>query len=169
MREDGLGGLSLIDRIKKHNQRAGIIVFSMHREPLVVARALQAGAKGYVVKDAPFDELIKAIETVQGGNAYLSHELAMQVAMAQNLRESPLAELTPRELRALSLLAEGKPYNQIAGDLNVSHRTVVNVSYQLKRKLGARTMQQLILTAIRLVPPTSDRQPVLHRVQKPSA
>jgi two-component system, NarL family, invasion response regulator UvrY len=153
MHDGGLGGLSLVSRISANNPRSGIIVFSMHRDPAIVARALQAGAKGYVVKDTSSEELTKAIETVQTGNAYLSHELAVQVVMAQTpARQSPLAQLTPRELQTLSLLAEGKPYDRIARELKVSYRTVVNLSYHLKQKLGARTMPELIRTAVRLLP-----------------
>jgi DNA-binding NarL/FixJ family response regulator len=112
-------------------------------------------AKGYVVKDAAFDELIKAIEAVRVGNTYLTHELAVQIATAQSASQSSLTELTPRELQALSLLAEGKPYDDIAKDLGVSKRTLVDVNYRLKRKLGLRTTLELVRTGIRLLPPTS--------------
>jgi two-component system, NarL family, invasion response regulator UvrY len=79
--------------------------------------------------------------------------------MAQSPGQSQLAELTPRELQTLAILAEGKPYDDIARDLNISYRTVVTVSYHLKRKLGARTMAELIRTAVRLLPPISETCP----------
>ena len=76
----------------------------------------------------------------------------MQVALANTpARQNPLAELTPRELQALSLLAEGKPYGRIAEELNVSYKTVVNLSAQLKQKLDARNLPELIRTAVQLV------------------
>jgi two-component system, NarL family, invasion response regulator UvrY len=153
--EGGLGGLLLIDLIRKHSPHVGIVAFSMHKEPSIVARALQAGANGYVVKDAFSDELIKAIKAVEMGNAYLSYELAVKVATVQNRGLSSLAELTPRELQTLSLLAEGRPYDYIARDLHISYSTTVSVSHQLKRKLGARTLPELIRTAVRLLPPAS--------------
>lgn len=59
--------------------------------------------------------------------------------------------MTPRELQALSLLAEGKPYGRIAEELNVSYKTVVNLSAQLKQKLDARNLPELIRTAVQLV------------------
>ena len=155
LREGALGGLLLIERISKHNPRVAIVVFSMHKDPSIVGRALQAGAKGYVVKDAAFDELIKAIEAVRIGNAYLTHQLAVQMATAQSASQSTLVELTPRELQALSLLAEGKPYDAIAKDLGISKRSLVDVNYRLKRKLGVRTTLELVRTGIRLLPPTS--------------
>jgi two-component system, NarL family, invasion response regulator UvrY len=152
LKDKGLGGLELIHHISTHGPHVHILVFSMHSDPAIVARALQAGATGYVVKDTSPEELIEAFERVRNGKPYLSDKLAMHVALA-NLptRQSPLAELTPRELQTLSLLAEGKPYSRIAEELNVSYKTVVNLSAQLKQKLDARNLPELIRTAVQLV------------------
>ena len=82
----------------------------------------------------------------------MSHELAVQVALVNTpARKNPLAELTPRELQTLSLLAKGKPYGDIANELNVSYKTVVNVSSQLKHKLEVRNLPELIRTAVQLL------------------
>ncbi len=152
MQDKGLGGLALIRRISAHNPRARILVFSMHSDPVIVARALQAGAIGYVVKDTSAENFMKAFENVRIGLPYLSHDLATQVALANTpARQNPLADLTPRELQTLSLLAEGKPYSRIAEELNVSYKTVANVSAQLKQKLDARNLPELIRAAVRLV------------------
>jgi len=132
MHGGGLSGLPLIRRISAHNPSVRILVFSMHSEPIIVTQALQAGAIGYVLKDTSSEELMKAFEAVQAGKAYLSRELAVQVAMMQTpARQNPLDELTPRELQTLSLLAAGRPYDRVAQDLNVTYKTEVNVSYQL--------------------------------------
>jgi two-component system, NarL family, invasion response regulator UvrY len=148
----GLGGLALIRRISVHNPRARILVFSMHSDPVIVARALQAGAIGYVVKDTSAENFMKAFENVRMGLPYLSNDLAMQVALANTpARQNPLADLTSRELQALSLLAEGKSYSRIAEELNVSYKTVANLSTQLKQKLDARSLPELIRAAVRLV------------------
>jgi DNA-binding NarL/FixJ family response regulator len=156
MQGSGLGGLPLIRRINAHNPRVRILVFSMHSDPIIVTRALQAGATGYVLKDSSSADLLKAFETVQCGTPYLSHELAMQVALVHTpARPNPLAELTPRELQTLSLLAEGKAYGRIAEELGVSYKTVVNVSYQLKQKLDARNLSELIRTAVQLLAATN--------------
>jgi len=156
MQGDGLCGLPLIRRLRSHDQHARILVFSMHCDPIVVARALEAGATGYVLKDAASGDLIKAFEKVRAGTPYLSNDLAMQVALVNMPgRQNPLAELTTRELQTLSLLAEGKPYGRIAEELNVSYKTVVNVSSQLKQKLNARSLPELIRTAVQIVSTTS--------------
>jgi len=152
MQDKGLGGLDLIRRIRGYNTHARILVFSMHSDPVIVARALQAGALGYVVKDTSAENFIEAFKNVRGGSPYLSNDLAMQVALANTpARQNPLAELTPRELQALSLLAEGKPYSRIAEELNVSYKTVANLSTQLKQKLDAHNLPELIRAAVRLV------------------
>jgi two-component system invasion response regulator UvrY len=128
----------------------------MHNDPNLVSRALEAGATGYILKDTAVDDLLEAFQAVQVGNSYLSPELASQVAMARTpSRQDPLAELTPRQLQTLTLLAEGKDYSRIARDLNVSYKTVVKVSYQLKRKLSTRDLPQLIRTAVGLLAPNA--------------
>ena len=150
MQEGGLRGLDVIRRMRSHDQRSRILVFSMHSDPIIAARALEAGATGYVLKDS--DELMKAFDQVRIGTPYLSNDLAMQVALVRTgVRSNPLADLTPRELQTLSLLAEGKPYGRIAEELNVSYKTVVNACSQLKQKLNAKNLPELIRLAVQLV------------------
>jgi two-component system, NarL family, invasion response regulator UvrY len=154
--DNRLDGLSLIRRFSSENPKAHILVPSMHSDPNIVSRALEAGAAGYILKDTAVEDLVEAFQAVQVGNSYLSDELTSQVAMACTpARQNPLAELTPRQLQTLTLLTEGKDYSRIAQELNVSYKTVVNVSYQLKRKLSARNLAQLIKTAVRLLVPKS--------------
>ncbi len=156
MQGSGLGGLPLIRRISAHDRRVRILVFSMYSDPIIVARALEAGATGYVLKDTSSADLLQAFEKVRAGQPYLNNDLAMQVALVHTpARQNPLAELTPRELQTLALLAEGKPYGRIAEEINVSYKTVVNVSSQLKQKLDARNLPELIRTAVQLLSATS--------------
>ena len=150
---NGLGGLPLIQRIKAHDPRARILVFSMHSDPVIVSRALKAGAAGYILKDTSSKDLLEAFEKVRAGAHYLGGELAMQVALVgSGARRDPLAELTPRELQMLGLLAEGKSYGRIADDLGISYKTVVNTCSQLKQKLGAKNLPDLIRLAVQLAP-----------------
>jgi two-component system, NarL family, invasion response regulator UvrY len=148
----GLAGLPLIKRIRGHDPRTRILVFSMHSDPMIAARALEAGANGYVIKDAAPDELIAAFKKVRSGAPYLNGDMAVEVALAgSGGRRDPLAALTQRELEMLSLLARGKSYGQIAEELHVSYKTVVNVSSQLKQKLDARNLPDLIRIAVQLL------------------
>ncbi len=148
----GLGGLELIRRIRAHDPGAHILVLSMHNDAMIVSRSLQAGASGYVLKDTSSDELVRAVQQVAGGVPFLSGDLAMKVALSgASARQNPLADLTPRELQVLALLADGRPYDRIASELNVSYKTVVNVSSQLKQKLQAGTLPELVSTAVKLL------------------
>jgi two-component system, NarL family, invasion response regulator UvrY len=149
----GLGGIDLIRRIRTHQLRARILVLSMHNDAMIVARCLEAGATGYVLKDTSSEQLVKAVQQVATGAAYLDAELAMKVALSGSgrARGNPLADLTPRELQVLALLADGKPYDRIASELNVSYKTVVNVSSQLKQKLQAGNLPELISIAVKLL------------------
>ena len=150
MQAGGLGGLEVIRRMRSHDPRSRILVFSMHSDPIIAARALEAGATGYVLKDS--NDLMKAFDQVRSGRPYLSNDLPMQVALVRTgVRANPLADLTPRELQTLSLLAEGKPYGRIAEELNVSYKTVVNACSQLKQKLNAKNLPELIRVAVQLV------------------
>ncbi len=156
MQGNGLGGLSLIRRINAHDPRVRILVLSMHSDPIIVARALEAGATGYVLKDTSSADLAEAFEKVRDGKPYLSNDLAMRVALVHaSARQNPFADLTPRELQTLSLLAEGKAYGQIAEELHVSYKTVVNVCSQLKQKLKSRNLPELIRTAVQMLSATS--------------
>ena len=103
MQGNGLSGLDVISRMRSHDPSARILVFSMHSDPIIVARALKAGATGYVLKDTSADELMKAFAQVRSGTPYLSNDVAMQVALVRTgVLSDPLAELTPRELQTLS-------------------------------------------------------------------
>jgi len=157
LKSGGLGGLELIRRMRLHDKRTPILAFSMHSDPVVVSRALKAGATGYVLKDAGPRDFLEAFEAVRRHKPYLGQEIATQVAMlGSSATQSPLAETTSRELHTLALLAEGKPYAQIASDLGVSYKTVVNTSSQLKSKLGARNLPELIKLAVQYVSSSSD-------------
>lgn len=152
----GLAGLSLIRSIRTCDPRARVLVFSMHSDPVIVGRALEAGATGYLLKDTSSEELVEAVRRIAAGLPHLSESLAMQVALAgTGVRRNPLAELTPRELQTLSLLAQGMSYGRIADELNVSYKTVVNVCYQLRQKLDVRTLPELIRMSVQLLPVAS--------------
>lgn len=148
----GLAGLALVRRLRAQAARMPILVFSMHGDPVIASRALEAGATGYLLKDTSAAELLDAFDKVRRGQPYISHDLALQVALLGTRgRPGSMADLTPRELQALALLAEGKAYGQIADELGVSYKTVANTCSQLKSKLGATNLAELIHRAIQFV------------------
>ncbi|ACK49458.1 two component transcriptional regulator, LuxR family [Methylocella silvestris BL2] len=150
IKSNGLAGLDLIRRMRLRDQKARILVFSMHADPVIIGRALEAGAMGYVVKDAGPDEFIEAFKRVDSGKPYLSNAIATEVALVNvHASSNPLANLSRREIQTLALLAEGKSYRAIADELRVSYKTVVNVCSLLRRKLGAGSLAELIALAVR--------------------
>src|SRR6516165_7378961 len=143
-------------RLFRRNRPDVIVVdLGMHNDPMIAARALEAGATGYLLKDTSSDELMKAFEQVRSGKPYLSEDLAMRVALLRTGVENPLVDLTPRQSQILSLLAKGKTYSSIAEELGVSYKTVVNTCLHLKRTLGAKNLPELIRVAVRLLPADS--------------
>jgi DNA-binding NarL/FixJ family response regulator len=154
MRAGALAGLSFIRRLRLYNRQVPILVFSMHDDPLIASEALKIGANGYVVKDAPPEEIAKAFETVRGGSSYLSHALASEIAFLEARRRTsnPIQSMSPRELLVLSQLAEGRSYRQIAANLVLSYKTVANICGRLKLKLGARSLPELMQIAIQHLP-----------------
>jgi two-component system, NarL family, invasion response regulator UvrY len=154
----GLSGLDLIRRIRANNSRVPILVLSMHGDPVIVTSALEAGATGYLLKDSAPGHLLEAFETVRRHTPYLGHDLAVQVAMLGTHRHGKtFVDMNSRELQTLALVAEGKSYEEIAEELGVSYKTVVNTCSQLKTKLGARKLPELIRMAVEYLFLSPDR------------
>jgi two-component system, NarL family, invasion response regulator UvrY len=144
-----LAGLDLIQRLGVAGSKARILVFSMYGDPVIVSRALRAGATGYLVKDHASDQLVEAVKAVAAGQPYLDHDIAVKVALlGRTMGHSPFAQLTSRELQTMSLLAKGKSYREIADTLGISYKTVANTGSHLKTILGARTLAELIRLSV---------------------
>jgi two-component system invasion response regulator UvrY len=152
MRQALLGGLSLVRRLRIHDKKTPILVLSMHSDPTIVRRALEAGATGYVLKDATADEFVRAFQAVRQNRRYISHEVASEIAFNETRHANPLQTLSVRELQTLSLIASGLSYGAIAEELGVSYKTVANTTSQVKIKLGARNLPELMRIAIQHIP-----------------
>ena len=146
----GLGGIEVIARLKIADPEARILVLSMHDDYIHVTRALQAGAAGYVSKNARPEELLEAVRRVAGGHTYLEHEIAEGLVFS-NLRtpQHPLDDLSSRDLEMLRLLAQGRTLPQIADTLGIAYKTAANSSSRIKTKLGVSGTADLIRIAIR--------------------
>ncbi|HEV2677422.1 MAG TPA: response regulator transcription factor [Aliidongia sp.] len=144
----GLGGLELVKRLLLADERARILVFSMHAEPLYAARALQAGALGYVSKGASPDELLVAVRRVLDGARYVENEIAQELALQSSPGRSALGDLSERELEILRLLGEGHSLADIADTLGVAYKTVANTCGHIKSKLGVARTADLIRLSI---------------------
>ncbi len=101
--DHGVSGLSLIRASAIWSVGHGFLAFSMHDDPTIVARALESGASGYVLKDAPAAEFLRAFDQVRSGGSYLDHDLALRVAMLNaTAHRSTAVNLTERELQVLT-------------------------------------------------------------------
>lgn len=149
----GLNGLEVAARIQKLGLRTRVLVLSMHAGPEFVARALQSGAAGYLVKDSAVDELAAALECILMGREYLSEAIDREIVNgflgsgATSIDE--LAVLTPRQREILQLIAEGLSTREIAERLHVSVKTVETHRSQLMSRLGIFDVPGLVRFAIR--------------------
>jgi DNA-binding NarL/FixJ family response regulator len=143
----GLGGLELLRRMIQAGAGT-ILVLSMHGEPLYAKRALDAGAAGYMTKNASPDELITAVRKVTAGGRYVEAELAQALAAPALGAGQALDDLTPRELEIMRLLAAGASLAEIAEAVGVGYKTVANNCGQIKSKLGVSRTADLVRLAI---------------------
>ena len=149
-----LNGVEATRQIVLGNPGVKVIALSMRSEKQFVAKMLEAGASGYLVKGGDFEELIEAIHAVTSGRAYLSAKVAGAVVndYVRRLQEkSPAyrAELTPREREVLQLVAEGHTTKKIASKLNVSAKTIETHRRNIMAKLNIDSVAELTKYAIR--------------------
>jgi two-component system, NarL family, invasion response regulator UvrY len=147
----GSSGLELLKRFLIENQNAKVLMLSMHAEAIYAARALQAGARGYISKAASAEELIAAVLRVAEGKRYVEREIATDLAMKQFSGGGDLLErLTMREIEILRLLGEGKSLSAIASTLGVAYKTVANACSLMKSKLAVERTADLIRMALEM-------------------
>jgi len=157
MGEAKLAGVRLIERLRTAGATQPILVFTMHRSPIIARRALQAGCNGIIMKDSPSDEICEALREVARGGDYVPADLARRIALMDRPGATPARpRLTPRETDILRAIAEGLSYREIAERANISYKTVSNVSQTLKDKLGAQSFADLVVKAIRYLEETRD-------------
>jgi two-component system invasion response regulator UvrY len=144
-----VSGFELARRILAHAPSARIVMFSMNDDPIFAARAIEAGAKGYVSKSGDPHDLVEAIRAVSAGGVYLPPSIARSLAFAgPSLAQNPLAKLTSREIEILRLLGTGKSLSEIAWLIHVSYKTIANTASVMRQKLGVRSSAELVRLAI---------------------
>ena len=147
----GMGGLEAIRRILMRDEKAKILVLSMHEDLSFANQALKLGAKGYLIKNTLGDDLVKAIEAISQGEIFLSEEIAKKIAVSSiDGGQDPIHDLSAREFEIFRLLAEGFEVDAIATTLNISSKTVSNYQTMIKQKLNIHTPVELIRYAIKV-------------------
>jgi len=158
-----MNGLAVAEVLQREMPKTKVLVLSMHSNSEYVVRIIQSGARGFVLKEAPAEELVRAIEMVSAGEAYFSPDVA-RVALNKYVQgmgggngpETPA--LTNREREVLLLIADGMSNKEIACQLNVGVRTVETHRERIMRKLDIHSVAGLTRYAISKGLVTLDKQ-----------
>jgi DNA-binding NarL/FixJ family response regulator len=140
--------LSGIEVARLAPESTAALLYTAHADRGLLVEAVDAGARGYVLKEAPLDDLVRAVETVAAGGTYVDPVLAGELATAAASSAMPM--LTRREREVLRLLADGCSNEDVARRLGISPETVRTHVRKLMRKLDAQTRTQAVATALRL-------------------
>ncbi|MEL6222020.1 MAG: response regulator transcription factor [Cyanobacteria bacterium J06626_14] len=144
LRMPNLEGVDAITRIREKSPNASIIILTTYDTDEDIYRGLQAGARGYLLKDADFEELIAAVQTVYGGKRYIPPNVALRLA-----ERIECEELTDRERDVLKLMVSGNNTNAIAETLTISEGTVKFHINHIFQKLGVKDRTQAVIVALR--------------------
>jgi two-component system response regulator NreC len=139
--------LEAIPAILESSPETRIVVLTMQDEPAIARASIQAGASGYVVKDAAGEELIQAVQLVLRGDTYLHPQLGARIA-AQGSEPERTDDLTDREREVLRLVALGHTNSEIASQLFLSVRTVESHRAHIQQKLRLSSRAELVRYAL---------------------
>ncbi len=148
-----LGARSGLEVLKELNQirpRLPVLILSMHSEEQYARRAFKGGAAGYITKDSPRTELLKAIKKVSKGGRYLSPTLAETLVfdIERGTDRPPHAALSDREFEVMKLIASGRKVTEIAGILSLSDKTISTYRARILEKMNIKTNAEIIRYAI---------------------
>lgn len=147
----GMNGLAVTEVLRKEAPDMKVLILSVHSNKEYIFRVIQAGAHGYVSKEAPPEELIRAIESVYQGEPHFSEDIA-RAALSEFVntggKKEPFAQLTAREREVLVLIAEGKSNKEIADRLGIGVRTIETHRERIMRRLNIHSVAGLTKYAI---------------------
>jgi len=146
----GEGGIEIIKTVLEHKPRVRVLAMSAHEQPDYAARAIRAGAAGWLDKGGASAHLVDAVRKVAAGGAYISPAVAEQLVLGAmpDAKGPPHASLSDREFQVFRMIAEGKSVSDIAGRLNVSVKTVSTHKSNILQKLNIGTQAELIRYAL---------------------
>ena len=148
-------GIDLALYIGQHHPDIKVLILSMHSNEEYIAKALEAGAHGYLPKDASMKELLEAIETIGNGGKYFNKEISdkiLQSFVSRSHRGNSLIRhesLTKREMEIVGLIVEGLSNKEIADQLSISIRTVDSHKNNIMKKLELKSSIDLVKYAIK--------------------
>jgi DNA-binding NarL/FixJ family response regulator len=145
-------GLDVLRALREHGPQVPAVVLTMHDDPEHVESAVRAGARGYLLKDAPQPELVRAIIAAAAGGAYLQPEVTYPLLQkfARDVRaEGAVPHLTAREIEVIALAARGESNRQIAATIGLAQATVKEHLHNVYAKLGAADRAHAVAIALR--------------------
>jgi DNA-binding NarL/FixJ family response regulator len=147
----GRSGMELIKLVKSEKPKLRILVLSMHQELQYAVRAIKSGASGYLTKESAPAELEQAIRKIAAGGAYVTAEVAEQLALGAmpGSQGHPHESLSDREFEVFRMLAAGVSVTDIAGSLKLSVKTVSTHKANLMQKMGLANQSDLIRYALK--------------------
>ena len=147
----GIDGLEATKKLIRFDPDIKVLVVTVCDDDLFPAKLMQAGASGYITKDASMDEMVKAIRVVHSGQRYISPAIAQQLAFKHvtDKDESPFSTLSERELQVMMMITQGCKAQEISKKLNLSPKTVNSYRYHIFEKLGVKSDVGLTLLATR--------------------
>jgi two-component system nitrate/nitrite response regulator NarL len=147
----GMNGLEVTGVLRKDHPDVKVLVLSVHNNRDYIFRIIQAGAHGFISKEAPPDELLRAIESVYAGEPFFSPEIAkaaLHQLVSSGGKKDPFAQLTSREREVLVLIAEGQSNKEIANKLGIGVRTIETHRERIMRRLDIHSVAGLTKFAI---------------------
>ena len=149
-----LDGVEATRQLHEHLPEIPVVILTMHADREVLARAIRAGAAGYLVKDCSTDEVVRTVRLAASGETALSPELAASMLAEAQRTDVPAADLDPiisrREEEVLQLVADGLSTSEVAAKLYISIKTVKNHLASIYEKLDSRDRTQAVLRAVRM-------------------
>ena len=147
----GRNGMETIKLVRAEKPRLRVLVLSMHQELQYAVRAIKSGASGYLTKESAPEMLVQAIRKIAAGGAYVSAEVAEQLALnaMPGSAALPHESLTDREFEVMQLLVAGTSVTQIATKINLSVKTVSTHKANLMQKMALENQSELIRYAMR--------------------
>lgn len=150
-----LNGIDATAQIVRQNPRIQVLILSMHNDETYLLRALEAGARGFLLKDTAEDDLVRAVRVVAQGKPFFSPAIAQALLedymrnLQQRNQQDSYSLLTDREKEVLQLLAEGRSNKEVAQLLNLSVYTVETHRTRIMQKLNLHNTAELVLYAVR--------------------
>jgi len=147
----GKSGLATLSQIRQFDHKAKVIIFTMHQNPTMAKKAVDAGARGFITKSSDPNSLVAAINDVVNGKIAISDDISRALALDNLQGQTSMADnLSTREFEILRMIIAGRSKEEVANVLCISSKTVANSYYIIKNKLEVKTDIELIQKALQI-------------------